>query len=345
MKKYFKFILVIIILILIYIFLTSSSRNYSINYNINGFDITEEYNKISKVYKYTVHYNDKDYEFNEYKKYSKNRKLVKEVNLDNNCISINTDRYFNPICFNDNYYINNNKNYNQLIEKKDNYDIYNNNLTYYVWDGYGIRNVLNNKEYHFLNNEHYDNNLSYTFNNYIVFADYNSSKTFNKLYVFDNTKNKLFNIKLNKDISFDSYFMGHFNDSIYIFDKENVVEYEINLKKKKMKKISNRDAAYVYDKNFYDIPINNAKYNNIKFKYNYLYNYKMIDNKLYFNIMNSNIDVLITEDIDDILFINSDYVYYVYKDSLYRYSYNDGLELLLKNFEWNFSYMNKIFVF
>ena len=71
----------------------------------------------------------------------------------------------------------------------------------------------------------------------------------------------------------------------------------------------------------------------------------MIDNKLYFNIMNSSIDVLITEDINDILFTNEEFVYYIYKDSLYRYSYKDGLELLLKNFEWNFSYLNKIFVF
>ena len=49
--------------------------------------------------------------------------------------------------------------------------------------------------------------------------------------------------------------------------------------------------------------------------------------------------------VTDIVQVSDDVVYYLVEDSVYKYKYNGKEEKLLTNFDWQFSYKNKIYIF
>ena len=51
------------------------------------------------------------------------------------------------------------------------------------------------------------------------------------------------------------------------------------------------------------------------------------------------------DDISGIIHIHDNDVYYLKKDTLYKYNYHNGKSKIMSYFEWNFSSSNKIFIF
>ena len=83
-----------------------------------------------------------------------------------------------------------------------------------------------------------------------------------------------------------------------------------------------------------------------KFVYDKKYNYKVVKNKLYSYIDRNDYSTLIS-DLDVSYIVKQDKmdVYFLSKDTLYKYNPYDGLKKLMKYNEWNFNYKNMIYIF
>lgn len=356
MKKYYLFILVIFIVIMSYIFLTNSSKDYSLEYKIDDFKVIENYNKKSKLYSFNVIYKKQEFMFTSDKKYSKSRKLIKSIDFIDNetyyCLRPNGSKLkFEYICYDGVYkdeFVVGLKNYEKVKKVKtvDNVDIFSKEFDYYVWNGYGITELLSGKKYNFLDKEFYDNNLSITIGEYILFVDYEQTHTFDRFYIFDSNKKKIIEWNIKYEIDFDSYFMGFVEDYVYLFDRKNMVQYKLNIKKQKIEISSDNNGALYFDKKWSTKSLKELKYKDYYMNNDYLYDYYLDNDKLYLNVNNHKYNILVSNlKVKDIIYVDNNIVYYLVGEKIYCYQSGKGEYPILKDFEWNFSYKNKIFIF
>lgn len=357
MKKVIIFLIVIFIIVISYIFLSNREINYKLEYEVNNIKVSEEYNTDTKYYTFVVRDKDQEYEFMLDNKYSTKRKLIKEATINEvdkyKCASIKVfDNYLPSICsdgveFVDSYLSKekNNPKTNK-INTINEIDIYNKDYNYFIWNGFGLTNILTSKKYNFLKNEHYENDISIRYKDYIVFADYDESREYSKLYIFNYEKLKIEEFEFDFKISTDSYFNGVIDDDIYLFDRKNKCQYKININKKKISVSSTNDYAIGYDSKLDEVKLSDFIYSNIIFQKEDLINYYIKDKKLYYRYYKKKEEVLINrEEIKDIIYSSGSKVFYLIGDSLYCYDSSEGNRKLLTYFEWNFSYKNKIYIF
>ena len=357
MKKLIGLVVFIIILISCFLLFSNRKKDYKVTYTKDEFEIIESYQKSSSNYYFTLEDKESKYDFVINNNYSKKRKVIDKITVkefdDYKCVNIKAFNKKMP------YVCNQGKSYYDVyitkleeeksskeLKKVSQISVYNDKYDYYLWNGYGITSILDNKQYNFLSKESYDNNLSYQMHEYLIIADYDATREFSKFYVFNSKKKNVTEFKFDYKLSFNSYFMGDYDGLIYLFDKKNKVQYSINPEKNKIDITSDKEGILYYKNGWDTIGINKAVYNDIFFENTNLINYSMKDDSLYYNYMNSNINVLFdTKDISTILDIEDDEIFYLKKDHLYKYNIHEGKNLLLSYFEWNFSYSNKIFIF
>lgn len=349
------FIIFIIILVSIYWVVSSSPRNYEMSYDVNAFSVVESYQKDNGFYNFKISNDEYSFVFMNDNKYSKSRKLVSEIYYEEIdkylCLSALIDEEKTQVICSDgtsytDYYLLNEEESINIIDVIDNVYIYNKDYDYLLWNGYGITNIIDGTSYNFLENESYDNNLSYRLNDYIIFADYDASREFNTFYIYDKNNEKIIEWEFDYNISTSSYFMGDVDEYIYLFDKKNKIQYKINIEKQTIEISSDEDGAMFYDNEWTSKTLNNLSYNELLFNYNNLYNFILEDNILYYKYINSDTFIKISDNnITDIIYYNDYNVIYLIGDKLYVYNIFSGNKLLLEYFEWNFSYSNKIYVF
>lgn len=357
MKRLGYFALFIFGLIILFLFFSNRVKNYETTYEKDGYTIKESFKKSEKNYYFNLSSQDEKYSFVINKKYSKKREIVSKVNVKEEdevkCVSITVDKQETPyICNNDGlitdaYFAGiEEEKEDKKIKEVNKIAIYEDG-NYYLWNGYGITNIIDNENYNFLEKESYDNNLSYQFKEYLIVADYDASREFSKFYIFNANTKKITEFTFEYKISFSSYFMGDVDNAIYLFDKKNKVQYKITLgKKQKIEVISTNESADFYDDAWDTISLNKLVYSDLYFNKSNLVNYLLDDSKLYYNYIHSKQRVLIDQDdISGIIHINETDVYYLKKDTLYKYNYWHGKMKIMSYFEWNFSYNNKIFIF
>ena len=358
MKKRNIIILIVILIITsVVISLFMRKKDYEIVYIKDNYIVKESYKKDNNSYYFNIH--DDEYSFD----FLMNIKRLKEKQVISKIESITKDKYLcltitvddstsDVICSDGLLYVDsfiagvNTIEADEKKSTKNNVDIYDESHDYYVWNGYGIKNIIDNKEYKFLKNESYDNSLSYKLNDYIIFANYDDERETNILYIFDYNKKKMKKWKIKYNISFDSYFLGNLGNDIYLFDKKNEVEYRINPEKKKIKIVSKNEMGIYFNEIWDKLPLNKFTYNNLQFKYNNNYNYILENGILYLRLKDSDNKIRVADyNIDYIIEVNDNTVYYFSLDSVYSYNLTDGSKKLLTAFEWNFTNKNKIFVF
>lgn len=331
----------------------NKSKDYVLEYAINSYKIKEQYHKDKKVYYINIYNDDTDYAFYLMKKYSNARKIVKDINVEvkdeYTCVKPIISNYeLNAICQKDKvYYVEKfTVNEEKKLETSNSIDIYDKNFTYYIWNGYGLENILTKKKIDIFKEEHYDNILSYKTDDLIIFANYDEERTFTKFYVFNTTNEKIFTILSDDEISYDSYYLGIVKNKLYLFDKKNMHEYAINLKKLTVEKIDKDNIGQYYDNGFKKVELSKFKYNDLTFKKQNIINYGLENNILSKEYDNSNNKIIVTPlNVKDIIFYDDDIIYYLSDSSLYAYTEEKGNQLLLQNFEWKFSYLNRIFIF
>lgn len=389
--------LVILIIIYIFIQSLISNKNYKITYIIDNnneqFEIIETKYKNDK-YLFEISHKDKSYSYliNNSLHNQNNIKQIEYYAFDNiECILPvfeNNEIYFDITCNYNNELIfyhnmsdvtNNLLEFKELLSKKYNLDkFYDNSINYYKSDLLMINNnnivdnyklaltnykgisIINNKivNKNIFSTDKYNRNISLFVNNYYITADYNKTYDFNNFYVVDITREKVFEIKSDYDIAFDSILQGYVNNSIYLLDIENKRQYEVNIKNKSVKKIGNIDGTkYYYNNKWIDISFDEAIE---KGQFTLLNNRNMISN----DIFQDNIEDIIytyekensyyklylsykeTPKIKIYLFniynINSikyidDYIYYIQDNELNYYHPMYGNKTIIKSDELTFN--------
>ena len=110
---------------------------------------------------------------------------------------------------------------------------------------YTISNVNGNKinNIKLFNSDVYKRPMSIVFDKYYIVANYNEQYRFTKFYVVDLKSNKVKEINCEREISFDSYIQGTKNNSIYFFDRDSKIQYELNLKTEKVLEVGNESIS------------------------------------------------------------------------------------------------------
>lgn len=246
---------------------------------------------------------------------------------------------------------------NSVVLNKDQLNIYESNVLKDVY--YGLANykglyLINYatggkvKEVKLFDKDIYKRPLSIFYKKYYVVADYNKDYRFDTFYVVDITNSKTKEIKIGKEVSFDGYIQGVDSNSIYFFDKNYKIQYEINLATNKVIEVGNEKTGikilnngdwtrisasqavndqitFVSESNDFSGYAKVDK-NGIDSGYYYLYSRSNNNFKIYrSNIQNKDQLMYLFEsnDMDRVLY-EKEYVYYISDDCLKYYSDSIG---------------------
>lgn len=364
--KALKLILMALFFVFIYFYLKPT--NYEKNYLIDEFKILEKYDD---GYYFTI--SNKKYIFENYfnLKYSPKRRLIDKIDVYQDdsvyCIYYKIDKIVTyPLCYNKNQLIDfrlvNNPNFNQYLYEKYNSNIYYinkkiNNYTLFrddnankaIWNYKGIDFVKNDiiKTINFFKNDIYDSSLLYLANKYLFIPNYSSEHSFNECYIFnlENGDYKLW--KMPKSINFESYVLGSENNTIYVVDKKEAIEYSLDLLKHELIEVSNKEGiGKIYLNGWKEITMTKLINNKYSFEKDLRFSVEIKNNNLFVvdNIVKQN--KLISKIENPYLVTNNnDNIYYIKEDILYNYNSKDGETKIMSNYEWNFNYFNNIFVY
>ena len=213
----------------------------------------------------------------------------------------------------------------------------NRNEYLYIWkyDGfYTFNNEMGTLN--LLSTDRYSNDLMYTFDKYLLMPVYDKEYMFSNFYLIDMETGKYKTIKTNLSIHYDSYYAGTHKNKIYLFDNKSNKLYEINYKKLTIKSVGDEFKGYIkYENNrkktaklseytkekitYFETKEELIKVDKNKFSY---------DNKTWIKYFNE-------EDIK-VIKVYNDSIYFIYQDNLYKYS-NSKVNLIIHYFEYNFN--------
>ena len=368
--------------------------SYMLKLDNNSFEVIEKSDFNNHNYFYDVTINNINFSFQIFKDYGKKIKLLTDIKYyedeEYKCILpiFNGEILLDMICYNDVYdYYRNIKGKN---EKLDNYvanlDIYNENQFIDQNSSSEISNLMVFKENlinnHFIalknyrglfiiNNEFdsivkdknlfskdiYNQKISTFINEYYLVADYNETHEFNKIIIFDIVNLEISEIISNTAISLDSYIQGVVDDKIYLYDKDNKIQYEIDIQNKSIVKTgteikyndgewktmsiaeANQEKKFGIENNYgfegYE------KIDKVGNDCGYYYLYKKNGNKydVYrVNIQNNSglIYIFSTQSLDLINYVD-DYVYFVENNKIKVYNDSFGTKNILDYAELEFN--------
>lgn len=338
-KKLIILIIVLLLIFSIFLYFLNYKHNYTLEYNINGFKIIEEYKKDNDYYIFKVIDKDKEYEVIG-SNYINQRYLITDIIKNNECISFKSKIKLYDVCKNDDgYYFN--IDYEDFKERKKykNVSISNlGNLKVLLWNYNEFLYLSSDEEksIDLFNSDIYNLNLVYQNDNLLLVPDYDEKYKFEKIYLINFKNGSVSNYKLRYEVYFDSYFLGSYKDKVYLFDKKSELEYYFDLKKEDIFKT---EYKILDDKKWISSSKEKLKNNKLSFKSNVIYSYNIKDNNLYLN------DYLLDLDVDKIIKVDGSYVYYLKGDILYSFSPYSKHRALLKYSEWNFNNNNMIFIY
>ena len=391
--KQIKLLVLLIFIILLIPFIRKLFiKEYNIIYEKNNFIINEIYKYENKEHKFEINIKNKEYEItyllNE--DFNKNNEIIKDIKLyqekDINCIlPIYTKNIENKLyCVKDNkqvsnYYLNKNKDYNNILKqvkkykikklesnnkttKYKNLKIYKNNLNeediFTIWDYKGI-NIIeknNNKYVKILDYDLYDEIKTIIYDKYFVLFENSHVDGIENIYYYDFKKDKLKLYNPEIIISKDFYINGVVNNLIYVTDNKTKKEYTINLIKKEIEQISKANEYITYKDNKFisltksDYFMEKQIFSNNKIidkkiskeehvKENNIY-YYIEDNKFIRKIEDRNSEILFElKNIKDWKIINGK-ILLISEDILYIYDDNRGLVPIVQSNELNYNYEN-----
>lgn len=146
---------------------------------------------------------------------------------------------------------------------------------------YNISKKFNSVVYNIslFKNDIYNQKLSLLTDKYYLVADYNQEYEFNEINLVDLVELDTYTITSDKAISFDSYIQGVIGNMVYLYDKDNKIQYEINIDKKSIVQYSSSEIKYYKDGIWTSMTVAEAN-NETKFT-NYAIDY---ENSEYFKI-------------------------------------------------------------
>lgn len=404
MKKVIKLLIGIFILVLIfeliaYIFKTHHDITYTLKDANQTFKINEVYK--NKKYYFKITSKDLVYSFEIHDEFHKKKEVITKIYSyqkdDLYCIypMIEKNENTNILCSKNNKsyaYTNYEKELTPFIEtlKKQGYNspswqeksnsskkietlsAYQNNIkekTYiyiYKYNGFFSISKDSLEQIKLFENDTYINHLGTNIDKYYLIPNYDQKYDYDELYVIDMTNNKVKQRNLKYKISKDSYINGVIDNELYIFDKDELKQYKISKKGKKIKEVGNKeDGALYYNlkfetKSVYDFRDEELKFKTIKdyisqveknTSINYLqktedtYYYQTKNNDVYYYNLNSKTKVLLfNQKISDFTLVK-DTLYFISDDTLYSYNFQEGLKKLITYSELSFNSKNRLAIY
>lgn len=219
-----------------------------------------------------------------------------------------------------------------------------------------ITNV-NNNSLSFSKYDVYDNKLGILIDNYYVMPSFDNKYEYNSFIIINMKDEKKEVITFDKPLSTQLYINGVVDHKLYIFDKSNLNQYEIDPKNKSYRIVGNKDTKGQYydgskwfNKNIYDFIGREIKFGvNIPIKVEYegvyetdkFYYYYTVDGnfyKVYKKDINKSIYLFQYDNVKEVKVVN-DNVYFISDNALYRF--NDyRIDKLVINYEFLYNYKN-----
>ena len=375
MKKYkvktsVKITAILIIALIVLIFTLSScdtSKSYSLEYNIDNYDISENYDINRNLYYYQITSNKQKYDFIYESSLIEENKLIKKIkeytNGDDTCITIYSDYIkTTPLCIHKNnqisYHLINNelkeelsdyyKNKETINKKINNYTLYSNE-NILIWNYKGFNYIKNKKNTNvkLFKEDIYEISAATHINEYILIPNYEQKYNFNELYIINLNTLEVDKWKINYDISFNSYINGINDKSVFITDKKNEKQYELVPHKKKMRIVGkkNKDGIVYVDGKEEKISINELVKKDIVFTSSNPYKYTLEKDYLYLSYPDSDLKTKITnQKVDKLITIKDNAVYYLVDNILYKYDNEYGETKVIEYEEWQYNNINPIFI-
>lgn len=379
MKQYYKIIRLSFFLIIIIILIILLKKTIFKKYHYYEYLINKDHNIIvEEIYqkkKYYINIKVDNFIFpfiNDYNYYKKNH-IVKDILYykDKNIICImpvyQNDLNNEMLCKKDNNLMtySNLKDYEPLKkyiktvkkEKKHasfidssqttnyyDYQIYNENIRndlYIIKWNYKGLDIFNNnyKRVNLFNQDIYTNELGVLVNHLYLQANTKQAYNFNQFYIVDILTGKTKTWKIEFLISHDTYINGIIDNKVYLFDRDNLIQYEVDPYKQKIKIIGDKTInGKYYNGSWQNINIYNLKNEDLFFEiYNQEYYYE--NNTIYRNINNQKVIILEIQNISNIL-IKDNYIFFIKDDIIYAYNDKYGLKKIIKHNELYFNKNN-----
>lgn len=359
-------------------------------------EILETYHKdkTSDYYLLEITQNDQTFIFDIHNKFNKKKKIIKDVRIYNQdeltCIypilinnqysleiecSINQKLYsYNSI--KDKYdlseFVNSIPNYDSNyyqdqttnIAKHEDIKVYSDNL----YDNeniilYNYKDLIKIKNSSFttINFSDFDiyyNELGILIDNLYLIPKYSQKPEISSYYIIDILKEKKSELKLGQKLSTNIYINGVIDKKLYIFDKSNMIQYELNPKKKEAKKVGDKNNIQFYDgkwidTNPYDYVKEEKKFNIVDSSIEFPFEYKEIfetSNCYYFYTKNGAFYKVYKDNLEQSIFLFefnnfsevqliNDKIYFISNNSLYRYD-KYGLKTIVTRDEFKYNSKN-----
>ena len=205
----------------------------------------------------------------------------------------------------------------------------------------------------------YDRKISGYVKDYYVVADYSELNYFKYIYVVNLKTYKVTTLQMPENATYNTYVMGSYKDSIYLFDRTKKVQYEVNTKEKNVTVLGSKSIVIYKDGSLQtdEIPTYDIKFSNYSSDYTedgydhidkvgnkssgYYYFYKKIGNS--YEVYRANVQkpsyktyLFKTSNMRQIYYID-DYVYFISGNKLMSYNDEAGLKtnLLYTEFDYN----------
>lgn len=367
--KIVSLIIIISIILLIFIIKLNLKKSYSIDYKIDEFNITENYSKTDKVYFFKITYEEQTFSLMSSIKYQRKNKIIKEIEPytegETTCLKVmSEDTTLSTVCTQNSEQIDShlitdylkeqleiNEESENVHYENDKYKIYNNEHELLIWQYKGFDYFENNlKDHNFLelfSKDIYSVPLTAIINDYLFIPDYEQNYVFNKAFVINLKKQKIEEWELDYDISYDSYILGVNEKSIYLVDKKSKIEYELVPHKQKMRIVGtvNKKGIIYQNGKAEKVSLTKLVNENQKFTYKHKINYHLEDGTLYKTYLEDDNKIKISnEKVDKIILTREDDIYYLSKDTIYKYNEIKKERKLIEYSELEFNSDSLIFI-
>lgn len=396
MNKTKRIILVVFLLVLVYFGYRILYKEHEVIYIIDKYNIHEHF-YINKNHNYDLIINNKkqNYTYTINNNLSKQKRIIKQIKTykSNNLIcivpiykkDIDLDIYCNldnAQVSNDYLIKTNNEDFKVIKKKIKKYKIklpsnsvvykkYKNNTVFqenildnynfYIWNYKGIL-ILNNKELKYqkiLKYDLYDNIMATTIDRYYVLFENTNVNGIENIYYYDSKSKKLNTFKLKEKISKDSYINGVIDNIIYVTDRREKKEYQINIPKQTITQIDDNINYIVYENNNKkllsksDFFMEDQYFDNKQIKddkvtnslelvkdNNYYYYYK--DGKIYKALDTDKTHPILLLELEDVKEwkVYDGTIIIMARDTIYSYTEKGGLRKIVSSNELKYNYKN-----